>query len=159
MSFDTQRISNWHKTLLVILRFAIGWHLFYQGFGKLLAVKWSAVGYLKAAWGPFVWIAEDPTLLSIADYAMVWSLIVLGILLMLGLFTRIATVLGILLLLSIYVAVPPLDWTGFVATTAEGSELYVNKLLIEILALILVASFRTGHMIGLDILVHHWRTR
>ena len=150
-------ITGWQQFALVLLRFCIGWHLFYQGFGKIVAGDWSSQGYLSASWGPFRWIAESPTLLALSDFVMVWGLIVTGILLMIGLFTRAAAIGGILLLLLIYMALPPLDSAGFVISTTEGSELYVNKTFIEILALIVVVSFPTGNMLGLDIIVDHWR--
>jgi thiosulfate dehydrogenase [quinone] large subunit len=152
-------ISGLQKALLVILRFAIGWHLFYQGFGKLIWPFWTSEGYLNASWGPFLMIADSPTLLAISDYMMIWSLILIGLLLMVGLFTRLAAIAGGCLLLLIFVAVPPLDYTGFVVSTAQGTEMYVDKTLIEILALFVIAAFRTGHMLGLDILFDHWRAK
>ena len=102
-------------------------------------------------------IAESETLLWIADYTMMWSLVILGLLLMLGLFSRLSAWTGALLLLTIFIAVPPLDYTGFVIATNQGTELYVDKTFIEILALMEVGSFKTGRVIGLDVLVHHWR--
>lgn len=159
MKIELTRLTNWQKTVLVVLRFAIGWHFFYQGFGKIVSVGWTSSGYLNASWGPFLLIAENPTLLALADLATMWGLMILGILLMVGLFTRSAAVLGIGLLLMIYSAVPPLDYTGFVYSTNQGSELYVDKTLIEILALVAVASFDTGRILGLDIMVRYWRAR
>jgi uncharacterized membrane protein YphA (DoxX/SURF4 family) len=152
-------VSGFQKTLLVVLRFAIGWHFFYQGFGKLISVDWSAEGYLKAGWGLFRSIAEDPTWLNIADYTVIWGLMILGVLLMVGMFTQFAAVAGTLLLLLFYLAIPPLDYSGFVIWTSQGTELYVDKTLIEALALMVVASFRTGRMLGFDILIQHWRQR
>jgi len=156
---ENSEISGLKKTLLVVLRFAIGWHFFYQGFGKLISPYWSSEGYLKASWGPFVKIAESPTMLAISDYAMMWGLVIVGLLLMIGLFTQIAALIGLALLIMIYVAIPPLNYTGFIVSTTQGTELYVDKNLIEILALAVVASFRTGRILGLDILVEYWRKR
>lgn len=157
MKIELDRLNGWQKTILVILRFAIGWHLFYQGFGKIISPYWSAEGYLTASWGPFLKIAENATLLSLADLTTMWGLMILGVFLMVGFLTRLSAVLGAGLLIMIYMAVPPLDYTGFVYSTSQGSELYVDKTLIEILALIVVASFNTGRILGLDILVRYWR--
>lgn len=159
MRGETELLSGWQKLLLIVLRFVIGWHFFYQGFGKLLWPYWSSEGYLRASWGPFQRIAESPTLLTIADYGTMLSLIILGLFLMLGLFTRFAAVAGALLIFSFYLAIPPLDYTGFVNWSPQGTELYVDKTLIEAIALLLIASFRTGRMLGLDILVDYWRQR
>ena len=149
------------KFLLVLLRFSIGWHLFYQGLGKLRAVKWTARGYLEAASGPFAslfqGIAEGPKLMAWADFLTVWGLMVLGILLMVGLFTRLSALGGIALLMLFYLAAPPLAPEGFTVASSEGAELYVNKTLLEALALLVVLSFPTGQMVGLDILLRHRR--
>lgn len=159
MKIETTRLSSWQKTILVVLRFAIGWHFFYQGFGKIVSVGWSSGGYLSASWGPFLKIAENPTLLWLVDLSTMWGLMILGILLMVGLFTRFAAVMSAGLLLMIFAAIPPLDYTGFVYSTSQGSELYVDKTLIELIALIVIASFDTGRILGLDILVRYWRAR
>jgi len=159
LNTDKAVLTRWQQWVLVFLRFAIGWHLFYQGFGKIISPYWTSKGYLMASWGPFARIAESPTLLLLSDYLMIWSLLILGFLLMVGLFTRAAAVAGVFLLLLIFIAVPPLDYTGFVISTNQGSELYVDKTFIEILALVAVASFRTGHMLGLDILFDYWRNK
>ena len=149
------------RFLLVLLRFSIGWHLFYQGLGKFRAVEWTARGFLEAASGPFAslfqGIAESPKLMAWADFLTVWGLMVLGILLMVGLFTRVSALGGIALLMLFYLAAPPLASEGFTVMSSEGAELYVNKTLLEALALLLVFSFPTGRMVGLDILLRHRR--
>ena len=35
------------KTVLLILRFMIGWHLLYEGFSKLLIPNWTSYGFLR----------------------------------------------------------------------------------------------------------------
>lgn len=156
-------LNAWQQFILVAIRFVIGWHMFYQGWGKLWSVNWSAKGYLAAAKGPFSawfqWLAESPTLLGIADIATIWGLMILGLLLMLGLFTRTAALAGIGLLLLFFLAAPPMPVLGFTVPTAQGSELYIDKTFIEVLALVVVLSFPTGQMAGLDILVRHYRRR
>lgn len=151
------------QVVLVVLRFVIGWHLFYQGLGKWWAVDWSAKGYLAAAGGPFAswfhWLAESPDLLRFADTATVWGLMILGLLLMLGLFTRTAALLSSLLLMMFFLAAPPLPYAGFTVPTLQGYELYVDKTLIEALALLVVLAFPTGQMAGLDVLIRQWRER
>ena len=82
---------------------------------------------------------------------------VLGILLMVGLFTRLSALGGIALLMLFYLAAPPLASEGFTVMSSEGAELYVNKTLLEALALLLLLSFPTGRMVGLDILLRHRR--
>ena len=151
------------QVALVALRFGIGWHLFYEGWGKLTAVQWTARGYLAGATGPLApWfraLAEQPFSLQLLDRAVVWGLIVLGALLMIGLFTRAAALLASLQLLSIYLAAPPWPAHGFAPLTPMASELYVNKIVIEVLALAVCIAFDTGRLSGLDLLVPRWRRR
>lgn len=161
MNSATPLLSSWQQGMVVLLRFSIGWHLFYQGFGKIYAVSWTSREYLEAASGPlagvFQGIARSPALLSLADTLTVWGLIVAGLLLMAGLFSRAAALVGLLLLTLFYVAAPPLGYAGFIVATAQGTELYVNKTLIEAIALLMLLSFPTGHILGLDIWVKGWR--
>ncbi len=151
------------QLLLVLLRFVVGWHLFYQGLGKLWTVGWSARGYLENASGPlenfFQALAARSWLMGLADFAVVWGLMLIGLLLMLGLFSRLAALGGFLLLFLFFAAAPPIPYLGFSVPGPEGSELYVNKTLIEALVLIVLAVLPTGHMAGLDILVSSWRRR
>lgn len=156
------RVTPVQQFVLVALRFAVGWHLCYQGWGKLQAVEWTSGPYLRASTGPFAaWfqaLAESPGL-WLADHVVMWSLVALGALLMIGLLTRTASALAILLLLSFYLASPPWPVHGFLSQGPTGPELYVNAVLIEMLALGVCAVFDTGRMAGLDILIRGRRRR
>ncbi len=149
------------QVLLVLLRFTIGWHLFYQGWGKLRDVDWTSQGYLAYSTGPlsglFQALAESPTLVWMADQGTQWGLIVFGLLLMFGLFSRLAAAGGAFLLLLFYLAAPPL--ADFTIAAPDGAERYVSKTLIEALALVFVMVFPTGRMAGLDILIRQWRNK
>lgn len=156
-------MSVLQQILLVTLRFVIGWHLFYEGLGKMREVNWSGAGYLAHSSGPFAeifkGIAARPQLLSLTDTLVVWGLLLSGLFLMLGLFSRTSAFVGFLLVFSFFLAAPPLAYMGFTVPGPEGAELYVNKTLIEALSLFLLAVFPTGRMAGLDILVSGWRQR
>ncbi len=157
------RLTGWQQFLLVLVRFSIGWHLFYQGYGKAAALHWSADSYLRYATGPLAWLfqkmASSAWWLKIADQGTIWGLMILGVLLMVGLLTRVSSVAAILLLMSFYAAQPPLQFYGFPSHTPDGSEMYVNKVLIEVLALMLCLAFNTGRISGLDMLVQPWLQR
>ena len=72
----------------------------------------------------------------------------IGLALVLGAFSRFAAVSGIVLLSLYYVASPPL--VGLPTNGAEGSYLIVNKNLVEILALCVVAAFPAHGFFGLE---------
>ena len=78
----------------------------------------------------------------------IWSLLVIGSLLMVGLFSRAAAVAGALLLMSFYLVVPP--WPGIEQPPGPEHNLIVNKNSIEALALLGLACLPTGRWFGLD---------
>jgi len=138
---------------LVALRIFIGWHLLYEGLVKLFNPYWSSAGYLNdSQWifkGFFRWIAEHPGLLKFVDTLNEWGLVLIGLALMLGLFTRGAAIAGAVLIFLYWLANPP--FIAFRYTMpAEGSYIIVNKNLIEATALLVLAHFPTGRIFGLD---------
>ena len=126
---------------ITVLRVLVGWHFLYEGLSKLNAPSWSAAGYLKQAKGPlagaFHSLAARPDLLANADLVTMWGLTLVGAFLILGLFTRMASLAGIAFVLMFYLAAPP--WIGyFYAIPTEGSYLIVNKNLVEVAALAVI---------------------
>jgi thiosulfate dehydrogenase [quinone] large subunit len=136
-----------------VMRVAIGWHFLYEGLAKLSAPAWSAAGYLKQARGPFAdlfrSLAARPDLLDQANLVTMWGLTIVGLLLMLGLLTRLASLAGIGFILLFYFASPP--FVGyFYSLPSEGSYLVVNKNLVELCALLVVLFTGSGRFAGLD---------
>ncbi len=145
--------SKGQLTALVLLRVLIGWHFLHEGLTKLIDPYWSAAGYLlESGWifaGFFRALASHSTILAVVDILNIWGLIIIGVLLIAGVFGRWTALTGMVLLLLYYLAHPPL--IGFEsALPREGSYLIVNKNLIEAAALLVFALFPTGHIIGLD---------
>ena len=145
---------------LVALRILIGWHILFEGFTKLLTPSWSSSGFLnESKWilsGFSHWIVSHAGVLSMVDFLNTWGLIVIGLGLMLGLFTRVAAISGAILLFVYYLNNPPLIGLEYSVPT-EGSYLIVSKTLIEAVALVVLAVFPSGSFAGLDILVFRFR--
>ena len=142
---------------ITILRIVVGWHFLYEGLAKLTAPSWSAAGYLRQARGPFAvwfkWLASQPDLLANADLITMWGLTLVGLLLILGLFTRLASLGGIGFLVMFYLCNPP--FVGyFYSIPTEGSYLVVNKNLVELCALIVILVTGSGRFAGLDRILH-----
>jgi len=141
-------------TALVILRMLIGWHLLYEGITKVINPYWSSASYLmESKWIFSNWfqsIVANPTALKIVDFLNEWGLIAIGLGLIAGFLTQIATIAGIVLLMLYYLANPPFVGLTYSMPT-EGSYLIVNKTLIEAAALFVSAMFPTGRKIGLDV--------
>ena len=68
---------------------------------------------------------------------------------MLGLFTRTNCLLGAAFLLLTYLAVPPFPWLPTPPNT-EGFYFFVNKNLIEMVALLALATTPSGRWFGVD---------
>lgn len=138
---------------LVALRLLIGWHFLYEGLAKLLNPYWTSAGYLaESQWwfkALFVNIAASPTAVTVVDYLNMWGQTAVGLGLMLGLLTQWATVAGVVLLALYYIVAPP--FVGYTyGMPTEGSYLIVNKVLIELAALLVLAAHPTGRTFGLD---------
>jgi uncharacterized membrane protein YphA (DoxX/SURF4 family) len=83
------------------------------------------------------------------DWLTRWGLTAIGACLLLGIFTRTACVAGALFLMMVYLTMPPFPWVPEPLRT-EGHYLFVNKNLIEMLALLTLATTRSGCWAGLD---------
>ena len=151
------KLASGPMVAITVLRVAIGWHFLYEGIAKLTSASWSAAGYLKQARGPFAglfkWLAGEPNLLANADLITMWGLTLVGLLLILGLFTRLASLGAIGFIVLFYLCNPP--FVGyFYSIPAEGSYLIVNKNLVELCALVVVLVTGSGRFAGLDRIVH-----
>lgn len=157
-------LSRLQQTALLVLRTLIGWHFLYEGYVKLLAPAWSragqplpawsAAGYLEAAGGPLAGLFHalaQPALVARLDGAVALALLLVGLSLMLGLFTQAGLGGALLLLAAFYVSAIPTS--GVHEPHAEGAYLFVNKNLVEAGAVLVLLAFRTGRLAGLD----RWR--
>ncbi len=145
--------SNWQIFGLTFLRVLIGWHFLYEGLIKVFTPNWTAESYLAGAIGPlaplFRSLSRSESLLAFVDMLNMWGLVVIGLGLFIGLFSKPLKIAGIILLLLYYFAYPPLVGAG-INTHAEGSYWIVNKNLIEIASLCVLFLFPSSHISGID---------
>ena len=159
------KLSRSAMIAITLLRVVVGWHFLYEGIAKLTSPSWSAAGYMKVSRGPFAglfhWIAGQPQWLDTANLVTMYGLTMVGVLLILGLFTRLAAIGGIGFVLLFYLCNPP--FVGyFYSIPTEGSYLIVNKNLVEVCALAVILLTRSGLFAGLDRILHglvFWRAR
>jgi thiosulfate dehydrogenase (quinone) large subunit len=154
---EEQRYTQLQMSTIVLLRVLVGWHYLYEGFHKFYEPGWSAVGYLKAAKGPasglFHWMANTEQILGVVNIMNQYGLTLIGLGLILGIFTRLSAVSGALIVLLFYLANPP--FVGYFSSTPmEGSYLLVNKNLVEMAACLVIATTYSGRYIGLDRILH-----
>ena len=136
-------MQKWEGLVVSILRMAIGWHFLYEGIAKITAGSWSSQSYLANStsfFSPFYhWLAASPAI-GVIDWLNIIGLILIGLALFLGFFTRMASVSGVVLLLLYYFAYPPYGFS--LITTSGESHLYiVNYQLFEAIALIFLAIY------------------
>ena len=154
-------LSGAQQTALVVLRTLIGWHFLYEGYFKLLRPAWnrsgsplppwSSAGYLRGSSGPFAGLFQrfaDAPWLSAVDTVIAVALLLVGLSLVLGLFTQAGCVGALLLLAMFYLSSIPTS--GVHQTGAEGAYLLVNKNLVEAGAVLVLLLFGTGRIAGLD---------
>jgi len=145
----------------------IGWHFAYEGYYKLALPGWSSAGaplgpwtsagYLRSATGPLARVFQrlmDAGWTPWIDNAVKIALLLIGLSLMLGLFTKTGCWGALLFLTLIYATSAPLR--GVQQPGSEGAYLIVNKTMIEACAVVVLLMFDTGAMAGVDLL---FRTR
>lgn len=116
----------------------------------ILTTEQLAAGPVPERWTP----------LKFTDIATITGLTGLGILLLLGLFTRFASLAAAFMLFNFYMAMPP--WPGVPEIPGPEHSFIINKNLIEVFALLAIAAVPTGQWFGLDRLlgtfIRNWRS-
>ncbi|HEV3142464.1 MAG TPA: hypothetical protein VGZ47_01115 [Gemmataceae bacterium] len=97
--------------------------------------------------------AERPRLIQLIDNATIFGLLAIGICLLFGLFSRTASFCGAMFLLMTILTWPSLPWLP-APPVSEGNYLFVNKNMIEMLALLFLTCVPSGRWFGLDGVIH-----
>jgi thiosulfate dehydrogenase (quinone) large subunit len=155
------RYTTTQAFALVLLRIAIGWHFLYEGGVKILNPHWTAKSFLLDSGGFmkgfYESIAGDQTWLSISNAANAWGLALIGLSLIVGLFTRFSSLMAILLLLLYYLSHPAFPGVQYLFPS-DGSYFIINKTLVELFALFTMFAFPTSHIFGLQRLIKSNKT-
>ena len=153
LPFGEVRRGSWQTFALTFLRVLIGWHFLYEGLTKLYTPGWTAKEYLLGSVGPlaplFKSMAKAESVLSVVDILNEWGLVLIGLSLFIGLFSKPFKLIGIVLLAFYYLAYPPFASLGINAHV-EGSYWIVNKNLIEMAALFVLYLFPSSPITGMD---------
>lgn len=111
---------------------------FYEKADGILTLDQHARGEMPVNW----------TSLKISDMMTIIGLTALGIMLLLGLFSRFTCITAGIMLFSFYLAMPP--FPGTPPQTGPEHSFIINKTLIEAFALFALAAIPTGRWFGLD---------
>ncbi|MEA2063666.1 MAG: DoxX family membrane protein [Gemmatimonadota bacterium] len=149
------KLTGLQRVCLLLLRVTVGWHFLYEGYVKIKSSGWSAAGYLQAVpdnpfAGLFEWMVGNPSFLKFIDGCMMYGLTLIGLCLILGIFSRAAAAGAAFLLLMFYMSNPPFIGVQFMP--GEGSYLIVNKNLVELFAALVLMAFPSGLIWGMDLL-------
>lgn len=138
-------MSKPQRASVFILRIVMGWMYLYAGITHILDKQFSAAKYVSGATS-FVDLYQwflSPQVLPVVDFMVKWGLALLGASLLLGLFVRLSSYLGMLLMFLFYLPLLSFPMVG-------SSAFLVNQHIIYIFSLLVLASFRAGHVWGLD---------
>jgi thiosulfate dehydrogenase [quinone] large subunit len=146
---------------LIVLRTLIGWHFLYEAYFKIMSpawtrggaplTPWTSAGYLQGSSGPLAGIFHrlvNAGWTVWLDRGVKVALLVIGLSLILGLFTRVGLWLALAMLSLFYLLYVPT--LGIPQPNNEGTYLIVNKTLIEAAAAVVLLMFDTGRIAGLD---------
>lgn len=163
-------LSSAQQVALIALRTAIGWHFLYEAYYKWMLPAWSAQGvplgpwssaaYLQTASGPLARLFQrlvSAGWVGWIDVSVKVGLLLVGLSLILGLFTKAGGWGALFFLTLFYLLSVPL--AGTPQPGSEGTYLIVNKTLIEGVAVGVLLVFDTGAIAGLDLLLPGWRFR
>lgn len=141
------------KTSLFLLRIALGFLFLYAGITKLMDPKWTSVGYLKAAKslsGFYQWLAT-PQNIAWVDFLNEWGLFLIGVALVLGFATRVASSFAILLMALYYFPI--------LAFPLVGTHSYIiDEHIVFIIGFMVLIAFHAGKYWGIDGILERSRT-
>lgn len=147
---------------LVTLRVVIGWYFLYEGLAKFFSPNWTSYGYLMDSAGAFAplfkELAMNPTMMQVADILNIYGLILIGLCLIVGAFTKIAFYGALGLLAMFYISHPPLIDVQYILRP-EGSYLWIDKNTIAFFAIVVLLYFPTSKLIGLDRYIYKLKKR
>jgi thiosulfate dehydrogenase (quinone) large subunit len=136
--------TKFSRFLLFLLRVLVGWFLLYQGITAFLNPNWSLFSFIGDAqlFPEFYESVLDQSYVAAVTLAVKVTYIVVGALLMLGLFTRPAALLGAVLVLFFYfarLAFPYVNETYYI----------VDPNLILAVVLLYLFAARAGEVFGI----------
>jgi uncharacterized membrane protein YphA (DoxX/SURF4 family) len=102
----------------------------------------TVYGVVPKSWGA----------IELLDWTTRWFLLVVGCMLMVGLFTRLSSFAAAGFLLLTVLTQPSLPWLP-TPPNSEGNYLVINKNVIEMVGLLVLMGTRTGKWFGLDAIV------
>jgi thiosulfate dehydrogenase [quinone] large subunit len=139
------------RVIIFLLRIALGLNFFYLGFSALFNPTLGKTVSAQSFGNLYTWLAAPAANATIGQGNWIqpvaqWAFLVIGICLMLGLLTRLASIAGIVLALFSYL--PTLSFAAFNAAQ------FINDEVIIVICLLIIIFSNAGAYLGLDMFIH-----
>ena len=134
------------RLAIFLLRIAVGISFIYLGWSLLFSSALATELGVRSFPGLYNWLSQPSPFANIPSFAFAWIFLVTGILITIGLFTRLASLIAALLVFASIV--PAVSFPHFFVTQ------FVNDELVLLFALLVIIFGRAGKYIGLDMFVH-----
>lgn len=133
------------KVTLVFLRLSIGWVFLYAGISKALNPLWSAQMYIEGAksGGWLYTFFLHPSVLPVVNDLVKYGFSLLGLALIIGVFTRLVAMFGSILMVLLYIPALHFPYVGKSALLIDDHIVYVAVLLV-------LAAYNAGRVWGLE---------
>lgn len=129
---------------MLIMRLVIGWYFVYFGFLAFTTPHWQLISYIRPAhtFTNFYLLVTKSNLLPLVEIGVKSLFVAVGILLIVGMFVRIASLLGIALMLFFY-------FPNLIFPYVADGSLIVDYHIIIAAALLVLWSVGAGHFFAL----------
>jgi thiosulfate dehydrogenase [quinone] large subunit len=137
------------RVIIFLLRIALGLNFFYLGFSALFNPTLGKTVSARSFGNLYAWLATPAAVVGqngwIQPIAQ-WAFLIIGICLIIGLLTRLASIAGIALALLSYL--PTLSFAAF--NVAQ----FINDEVIVVICLLIIIFSNAGAYLGLDSFIH-----
>jgi thiosulfate dehydrogenase [quinone] large subunit len=141
------------RAIILLLRVALGLDFFYLGFSALFNPTLGNEVRVRSFSNLYSWLAA-PTVTGQGTWVQPvaqWAFLIIGVCLVLGLLTRIASIAGIILTLLSYL--PTISFTSF------NVSQFINDEVIVVICLLILIFASAGTYLGLDSFIHFHRPK
>ena len=140
--FGETRLPHSLRLSIFFLRLAIGLNFFYLGWSELFSDSLSKTLRSTSLPGLYGWLASANPVAAVPSSIFAWIFLIIGVLIILGLFTRLSSIVAAILIL--------VSWLPGVNFSVWHPGQVVNDELVLFFALIVLVIARAGNYLGLD---------
>ena len=137
------------RVIIFLLRVALGLNFFYLGFSALFNPTLGRTVSAQSFGNLYSWLATPAAVAGLGNWVQPvaqWAFLIIGICLILGLLTRLASIAGIILALLSYL--PTVSFAAF--NVAQ----FINDEVIVVICLLIIIFSNAGDVSRLDTFIH-----